>query len=1072
MLQSKKIFSISMVKNEMDIIESFVRYNANILDGMIILDNDSSDRTLEILRLLEKEGLPLFIFEDENRDFDQITKMNQLLKKAVEDFEADIVVPLDADEFLISTQNGNPRRLLEKIEPYAIHQAQWKTYVPTLGKNDEERFIPSKITSVRYNAEELKKLILSSEVVKDYGVILKKGNHTLSYNKKYEHLIKPIFNQELQIAHFPIRSYEQAMSKISVGWINALSDINRAKGQSWHREKMFNELKRNGKLDDEDIINFAKSYSSTTDPGKIKVKEDPMDLTFCENIALKYTDDRSNYLTDLLENSEALSLDYLNFKKDALAEIKELKSHIVEMEYFSNEGRSTKQRFISMFPSLYILLNTKKTGLKTALTNIKGYNAIKKNNLLDIGYYLETYNQVRLSGMDPILHYMYYGYKESKKPNPYFDGDYYLKTYNDVKKSNLSPLVHYALFGMAEGRKVNETSNSELLFAKKELRDKYEEILKNLDYNLHKFTDDCPCVSVIILNRDGLEHLRRLFLNFEENIQYPHYEIIVVDNASRDGSLAYLEELKNTLPLRIIKNKENQSFSQANNQAVQTAEGEYILLLNNDVEPLFGWLNHMMQVALQSPQEIGAVGAKLIYPYTANSTHNKTKSFTIQHAGIAFKHEGDHIKPYNRGNGQKPFHPSVNTQQPRAAVTAATLLLEKNKYQEVGGLDEQYHYGYEDVDLSLKLLKKGYQNIYTPQATLLHYEFGTQEKDENRKVNKRRKKNREILAQKWNEWLSQELMKDKLENNQIFTETPLKFAIKIPAPNWETVYEWGDYYMALSLKMELEKKGFEVLLQVLPEWNNASDSDCDVVMVLRGLSKYHPKKQHHNIMWNISHPDLVSVEEYNSYDHVFIASEIWAEELKSKVDVPVESLLQCADPHLFYPEPSDEFRHELLFVGNSRNVMRKIIKDLLPTDKELGIYGNRWEKFIDKKYINGVHIPNNQLHKAYSSCKILLNDHWDDMADKGFISNRLFDGFASGAFIISDEINGAREVFGDALVTYSNKEELHDLINYYLDNDPERAGKADKGRKIVLNGHTFTRRVERIINVVKEEIIK
>ncbi|HSO26395.1 MAG TPA: glycosyltransferase family 2 protein, partial [Methanobacteriaceae archaeon] len=101
---SKKILSISMVKNEADIIESFVRYNMNFLDEMIILDNYSSDNTLEILNLLKKEGLNLQILKDDDNDFDQTIKTNLLLSKAVHEFNADIIVPLDADEFLISAE--------------------------------------------------------------------------------------------------------------------------------------------------------------------------------------------------------------------------------------------------------------------------------------------------------------------------------------------------------------------------------------------------------------------------------------------------------------------------------------------------------------------------------------------------------------------------------------------------------------------------------------------------------------------------------------------------------------------------------------------------------------------------------------------------------------------------------------------------------------------------------------------------------------------------------------------------------------------------------------------------------
>ncbi|MCE7697908.1 MAG: glycosyltransferase [Methanobacterium paludis] len=134
---------------------------------------------------------------------------------------------------------------------------------------------------------------------------------------------------------------------------------------------------------------------------------------------------------------------------------------------------------------------------------------------------------------------------------------------------------------------------------KKEL---YEFIInKNTSLvDLYSFKDNSPLVSIIILNRNGIKHLKRLFTDFEENVQYPAYEIIVVDNASTDKSVDFLEDLSDELHLKIIKNTENESFSKATNHAAKIAEGAYLLLLNNDVEPTYGWLNQMMQTALES----------------------------------------------------------------------------------------------------------------------------------------------------------------------------------------------------------------------------------------------------------------------------------------------------------------------------------------------------------------------------------------------------------------------------------------------------------------------------------------
>jgi len=298
-----------------------------------------------------------------------------------------------------------------------------------------------------------------------------------------------------------------------------------------------------------------------------------------------------------------------------------------------------------------------------------------------------------------------------------------------------------------------------------------------------------------------------------------------------------------------------------------------------------------------------------------------------------------------------------------------------------------------------------------------------------------------------------------------------RIAIKLPVPQWKLTEQWGDYHMGLALKREFERKGYEVILQTVGEWYNGEDEDCEVVIVLRGLTRYNTQNQHFNIMWNISHPDMVTTEEYNDYDHVFIASEIWADKIQEEVDVPVTALLQCTDPQIFHHEYDAKYENELLFVGIYREGNRKIINDLIPTDKKLAIYGSNWEKSsVDRKYIAGSHIPNKDLRKAYSSCKILLNDHWKDMRENGFVSNRLFDGFASRAFIISDAIKGVDNVFGDVLLTYEGSEELKNLVDHYLENEDERNEIALKGEKLVHKHHTYRNRVDSMLKVIESNI--
>ena len=140
-----------------------------------------------------------------------------------------------------------------------------------------------------------------------------------------------------------------------------------------------------------------------------------------------------------------------------------------EIEYNSNKYRSLTQRLISKFPLLYMLPRIHKNGIKNTIITRKGYHAIKNNELLDIGYYLSCNPDVKLTGEDPIIHYIYHGFNEGRKPNPTFDGEYYLETHSDVKNSNLNPLVHYGLYGINEKRnpmvkfKTNRTGSKKLM---------------------------------------------------------------------------------------------------------------------------------------------------------------------------------------------------------------------------------------------------------------------------------------------------------------------------------------------------------------------------------------------------------------------------------------------------------------------------------------------------------------------------------------------------------------------------------------------------------------------------------
>jgi hypothetical protein len=298
---------------------------------------------------------------------------------------------------------------------------------------------------------------------------------------------------------------------------------------------------------------------------------------------------------------------------------------------------------------------------------------------------------------------------------------------------------------------------------------------------------------------------------------------------------------------------------------------------------------------------------------------------------------------------------------------------------------------------------------------------------------------------------------------------PLTIAIEICPQRWDGAERWGDTHFARALADELERRGHRARLEVVAEWDDPARLPCDVALHLRGLFPYVPRPDQLNVLWNISHPDLVTPAECDAYDLVLTPSERHAERLATGTRTPVAVLAQATDPVVFFPETDPAHAHELVFVGNSRGVMRPILADLLPTDHDLAVWGQQWQGFLDPRLIAGEHLPNDAVRRAYSSAAIVLNDHWGDMREQGIVSNRIYDALACGAIVVSDHLPELDARFGDAVVTYRTREELRQTVARLLADPAERAERARRGRAQVLGAHTFAHRVDALLAAVAEQ---
>jgi len=249
-----------------------------------------------------------------------------------------------------------------------------------------------------------------------------------------------------------------------------------------------------------------------------------------------------------------------------------------------------------------------------------------------------------------------------------------------------------------------------------------------------------PKISIIIPTRDYSETLDTCLSSLFQKTTYKNYEVIVVNNNSKEKETfdlfaRFKKKYKN---FKVIDANMEFNYSKINNLAIKEAKGEYIVLLNNDTEIITPeWLDKMVGYA--SLSHIGAVGVKLLYPDT-----------TVQHGGVILGLGGVASHAYiGTSREDLGMYGRLRVPYDYSAVTAACLMVKKEKFYEVDGLEENLSVAYNDIDFNLKLLKKGYNNIFLPQVELFHFESKSRGMDTTTEKYQRFLKESDYMYKKW-----------------------------------------------------------------------------------------------------------------------------------------------------------------------------------------------------------------------------------------------------------------------------------------------------------------------------------
>lgn len=578
-------------------------------------------------------------------------------------------------------------------------------------------------------------------------------------------------------------------------------------------------------------------------------------------------------------------------------------------------------------------------------------------------------------------------------------------------------------------------------------------------------------VSVVVHARGGAALTERCVDRVVERTG-GRFEVLVVDTGSTPERALPLQLLglrHAAQPVRVVRVPDELTSEVAANIGVVASRGEVVVQLACDVLVEDDWLEPLVAPLL-------AGEAVATQPLVLRA------SGAVLSAGVAFSRSA---QPHHLLAGAAWHAPEAHQVTDPPALTSLALAARAESLVAVRGQDPFYVDAVEGAELSLRLAATGTGPLLlVPDSVVVRREA----KAKNRATAPTELDNRRYFTSTWADrlpdvaedvWASAGYRvcgweaTDRAEGSPgaaayrpvVVREragTPTRWAIKTAVPDVVDRRGWGDYYFAIALRDALRRQGQDAVVDCLGAWYRPTVHDDDVVVVIRGKTPYVANPEHVNLMWAISHPGKVTPREAATFDHVMVASISHAQALARSATVPVEALLQCTDQNLFTPQDVEPGQ-DVLFVGNSRGVMRHVVRDALEAGLDLRVFGNGWGPFLPPGRLQGTYVPNALLARTYAEAGVVLNDHWDDMRHHGYLSNRLFDLAAVGARVVSDEVDGLSEVFGDVVLTYDSPASLAAAVATQLEDTPERAQARAELSVRVRAEHTFDARAQRLV---------
>ncbi|NNC81493.1 MAG: glycosyltransferase [Acidimicrobiales bacterium] len=684
---------------------------------------------------------------------------------------------------------------------------------------------------------------------------------------------------------------------------------------------------------------------------------------------------------------------------------------------------------------------------------------LANSGLFDEAYYLASYPDVADFDGSPLEHFVDHGRREGRKPNEFFDPAEYLGLNQDLAAQNViaidhfmrrggtelrrigdhfdmpgyavansdelgggqNPLAHYLLEGRDRGLSptpTEEEPEADVMRRRKRVdrradRQSTEHLLEVFRKNRQAIDD--TRVSIVMPSYNRADIIERAILSVEAQT-HQNWELLIVDDGSSDGTLELLERYHRDPRIQVTANNHG-GVSVARNTALDLASGDFVAYLDTDNE----WTPEYLRLMIANFLETGSDCA-----YAAMVSVDSTGTVTSY-----LSSEFDWDACYNAN------YVDMNVFMHRRETSDDALRFSQRLRRMV------------DWDFILRMTK---------DTQVDHLPFVGCRYDDGEELAGRISKFEPVIYRSMIQHRNDPTRDVPPTFEELADELVLDVAIRISAP-WAKRHVWGDTHYAVGLQDAIEQLGHNARIVYHDDGPKFSSGPPDEVnLVLRGLTPHAPIPGNINILWVISHPELVTFEELAGYNLVYFASASHAE-MASHVPGPDPRILLQATGF----EPPDEPANtsDVVFVGNSRRVDRPIVRWASESEVDLAVYGGDWDSIDLGDGWKGKSYPNEMLPQLYAGATYVLNDHWDSMREFGYVSNRVFDVLASGGEVISDELPSITRLFGDTVAQVSNAEELAAIVNAGARfTDDDRMAHATS----VHDHHSFEVRARQLVN--------